>query len=88
MRLPVTAHNSPCLAPQMRAVGPDARAADVKQCFALREALGLLDFADPSITDTKRLMLLATFHPQVCACKPVGWEGGWEGGLALRDGGW
>ncbi|KAK9830117.1 hypothetical protein WJX72_009857 [[Myrmecia] bisecta] len=39
------------------------KAADVKRCHAIRTALPLLDFDDPSIADLKRLLLRATFSP-------------------------
>lgn len=42
---------------------PAGKAADVKLCYAMRGALSLLDFDDPSIADMKRLLLRAAFAP-------------------------
>ena len=39
------------------------RGADVKRCLAMRGALALLDWADASIADLRRLLLRAAFAP-------------------------
>lgn len=50
--------------PQLRAIS-SGKALHVKACYAMREALELLDFEDASITDMKRMLL------QVCAADSV-----------------
>ena len=39
------------------------RAADVKRCLAMKDALALLDYGDASIADLRRLLLRAAFAP-------------------------
>lgn len=43
-------------------------AAAVKRCHAMRKALELFDFEDPSIGDLKRLLLRAAFAPAFLRC--------------------
>ncbi|GAB4819198.1 hypothetical protein N2152v2_006244 [Parachlorella kessleri] len=43
-------------------------AADVKRCHAMRTALQLFDFEDPSIADVKLLLLRAAFAPSFLRC--------------------
>ena len=43
-------------------------AAAVKRCHAMRKALELFDFDDPSIGDLKRLLLRASFAPAFLRC--------------------
>lgn len=51
----------------MRAVAPHAKASDIKACYAMRNALSLLDFDDPSINDLKGLLLRAAMTPTILA---------------------
>ncbi|EOD05699.1 putative condensin, partial [Emiliania huxleyi CCMP1516] len=45
-----------------------ATAADVKRLWALRSALGVLDYADPSVAALKRLLLHCMIKPLVLRC--------------------